>query len=1083
MLRLPLVALLLALLPLTPAVAKRPRPQLCPDARYVVTGGGTLIADGTPTVLAIVSGRLALEGACAPAKAGLKASKRGMQVSARWKSCGEVKKIVLAARATADCAAVAGTVKAKKHKKASFAAAKSSCGDQIADSGGGEQCDGAACGTGQPCTGQCTCNQNASVTGVVRDANGLLADVAVADVTGTPSGSTNAGGKVELTLTTGVPHTLKLSKSGYADRFVVLNLPVANALGYFEAGMTPRGNAQSVSTAGGTATGDDGAKLTLAAGSLVDGNGNPVSGAVDVTVTPIDVTGLDLAAFPGRFAGVQTAGSLVDIASHGLVEFTLSQNGQAVVLGAGQTAIIEIPLYAALHLSGNDVQVGDHIPLWALDEQSGIWMQNGEGEVVASAGSPTGLALQATVPHLSWWNADIFFEDPYRPKPRCYRYNGTDYVPEPCALGPLPYGSHYDNTPLLPTPLARGRRGVAPAVPPGLKYTPQFAVLATIPAEGGIETPVPAGVDTVLHACSLDGTQCGDVTVNGQSGVSEDVRIDLVPIDQGGNGETITVPWNQTYAVDPGDEVDHYSFAAQAGVAYGVSVLRSQGSVLEGELSVAIDGTPANAMPFGFAAAGLLIDPPSGGALDIAVNGLLNLAGGYRLRFDQLTAPTPEALAVGDFPTFNVLAGSVGWRRYDVSGDANAPHVVTLQSMYSAIEIGGEVRVTATDGTVLGRSHLVKAADTRLVFTMPTNGQATLDVFSRSLATDASGVQTYLVYLTKDQMLSDAAVTVPSKQTYAIAVDNGIRRFRFTGSKGTLLRARVTPTGPGFFTLARAGVVVAGARSTAGSFPSDQLTALLDADGEYTLDVVCEGGCNGTTHPITLATPLPLALDAAAHGTIAVAQDVVSFVFDVAAAGNYSISLFDDDAGLTLTDAQLFSPSGENLNVAISDLGPTRFGLQDPGRYTIDVKNTGGGTGGFTAGVATVQNPTAVAFNGLTATQSGQIAHAGQVLYYTVDLAAGDHPRLTIDTPRTGGNVANSGLRARARLLASNNPPFGGNLVASAATGADVGTEIHDANAGMATASQTGTYVVEITTAPTGLSQLTGAFTWSVTKE
>lgn len=1067
----------LALSGSTAVAKKKPRPQLCADARYVVTTGATLIANGAPTVLALAGGQLSVEGACAPAKVGVKASKRGMQVSGKWKTCGDVRKIVLAARAATDCNSISGTIKAKKHKKATFAASLSRCGDAVVDAGRGEQCDGAACTSGAACTDQCGCNQIATVLGKVRNAAGPLAGVTVTDVSGAPSGTTDANGRVSLSLTTGVPHTLKLSRSGHADRFVVLTPPVEQTIGYFEAGMAARGITQSLAATGGTITGTQGTSLVVPAGALVDGAGNAVTGTVDVTLTPIDITTLDLAAFPGRFAGVRTGGSLANIASHGLVEITVSQNGQPLQLGSGKTATLEIPLFAALNLDGSDVVIGEHIPLWALDEVTGIWMQNGEGVVVASSG-PSGLALQAEIPHLSWWNADIFFEDPYRPKPRCYRYNGTDYVPEPCALGPLPYGSHYDNT-LQPFAAGRARGGITPALPP-LKYTPAFAVLATIPAAGGVETPVPAGVDTILHACSLDGTQCGDITVNGASNVSEDVRIDLAPIDQGGG--TITVPWKQDYAIDPADQVDTYSFTAQAGVAYGVCASRSQGSVLEGELAVSVGGTPAGSLPFGFGGAGMLFDPVAGGTIDITASGLRNAPGGYTLRVDQLTVTTPETLAVGETPTFNVLKNTANLRRYQLSGTANAPHIATLQATYSGIEIAGEARVTATDGTVLGRSHLMKAADTRVIFTMPANGQANLDIFSRSLRDDASGVQTYSAYLTQDQILSDEAVSVlPLKQTFAITTADALRRYRFTGTKGSLLRTRISPTALGFFTLSRAGQVIAGARLANDSFPTDQMTTLLDADGEYTLDVVCEGGCNATTRTLTLKTPQTVAVNGSVHGTIIVPQDVESVVFDLDTAGNYSVGLFNDNTAITGTDAQLFDPAGFNLNVAISDLGIVTFGLQDRGRHTIDVKNTGGATGGFMIGVASVQDPTAVAFSGNTASQAGQITSPGQVLYYTVDLAAGDHPQLSIDTPRANAGVQYSGLRARARLLGSNNPPFGGAALASAVTGADAGTETH-ADAAMATANQTGTYVVEISTATQGSGALTGAFTWSVTK-
>ena len=1074
-----ILLLLASLAAAVPASAKKARPQLCADARWVITAGGDLIATGSgPTVVVLMGGHLTFDGACGPEKVTAKASKHGMQVAAKWKSCREARKIVLAARAAPDCSGISGSIKAKKHKKTNFAAGKSVCGDTIADAGSGEQCDGAACVSGQPCTGSCTCNQNAAVTGAVRDVNGVLAGVTVADASGSPTGTTDATGHVTLTLTTGVPHTLKLSKSGYADRFVVVNLPATTPIGYFEAGMIARGATQSLPASGGSLIGADGSTITIPAGAVVDGSGMPVTGMIDVTLTPVNVVGQDLAAFPGRFEGVQTSGTKSLIASHGVVEYTLSQGGQPLQLAAGQQATIEIPIYAGTHLDGNDVMPGDHIPLWALDEQTGIWMQNGEGTVVSSPDSPSGVALEANVPHLSWWNSDIFIDDPFRPKPRCYRLNGTDYLPEPCALGPLPYGSHYDNSALHYRPRAQR------VIPPGLRYPPRFVAEVNIPAEGGVETPVPAGVDTVLHACSFDGTQCGTVTVNGASGATADVRINLMPIDTGGGGETITVGWNQTYAIDPAGEVDHYAFAAQPGTVYGVSVTRSQGSALEGVVSLSSGGVPLDSSQFAYAATGFIVDPPGGGTIDITVDGTLNEPGGYTLRLDQLPAPTVDTLTTSTFPMLTVLSNTVGFTRYPIAGDAGALYTVSVEPMYSGAEIAGEARATSSSGAVLNHARLGKGEDTRLLFTMPNDGQADVDVFPRSLVTGAFGAQIYFLHMEKVTSIGDTLTTVPFHQQSTFSVNNTVRRFRFPGSAGSFIRTIVAPgVGIGHLLFSRGNDVIGTVRLGYATFPFNYMTSFLDADGEYAMDLVCNGGCTGMTpFDVRVATPLALSVNGSAHATIAQPQDPVTFVFDVHVPGAYAIMILDDPGLSSGTDGLLYGPNGLQVsNSLVWDGASTNNNLPFQGRYSLDVKNTGGGTGGFTVGVATIQTPVAVAFSGATASQSGQITVPGQLFYYTVDLTAGDHPHLTIDTPRADPMVANSGLRARIRLLGPNNPPYGGNIITTAQTGG-VADETHAENLGMPTAV-TGTYVVEVSTAATGMSQTTGAFTWSVVKQ
>jgi hypothetical protein len=53
------------------------------------------------------------------------------------------------------------------------------------------------------------------------------------------------------------------------------------------------------------------------------------------------------------------------------------------------------------------VAVGETIALWSLNAATGVWTQEGSGTVVASAASPSGRALRATITHFSWWNGDV----------------------------------------------------------------------------------------------------------------------------------------------------------------------------------------------------------------------------------------------------------------------------------------------------------------------------------------------------------------------------------------------------------------------------------------------------------------------------------------------------------------------------------------------------------------------------------------------------------------------------------------------------------------------------------------------------
>ena len=115
-----------------------------------------------------------------------------------------------------------------------------------------------------------------------------------------------------------------------------------------------------------------------------------------------DVGGAALGAFPGRFQGLRADASRPSLVSYGTVEFVLTQGGAPLQLAPGRRASIDIPGFANVLLDGNAVKAGDVVPLWSLDETTGIWVQEGTGTVVASVDSPTGFALHAEVGHLSW---------------------------------------------------------------------------------------------------------------------------------------------------------------------------------------------------------------------------------------------------------------------------------------------------------------------------------------------------------------------------------------------------------------------------------------------------------------------------------------------------------------------------------------------------------------------------------------------------------------------------------------------------------------------------------------------------------
>jgi hypothetical protein len=235
-----------------------------------------------------------------------------------------------------------------------------------------------------------------------------LEGVNVKVVGGSTQANTDARGRVNLALEPEKTLTLKLSKSSFADQFKVVKFSTGSKTALFDARMIAREAAITVSNVenGATITGKNGTQVILPAGALVNEAGQAVTGDIQVNLSPVNVLNQDIAGFPGLFEGIDQTGTRTNIVSYGTAEFSLSQNGQKVQLAPGKTAQIEIPQYATKNPDGSSVVVGQKIPLWYLDETTGVWKQEGEGEVVKSSSS-SGLAFRATVSHFSWWNCDL----------------------------------------------------------------------------------------------------------------------------------------------------------------------------------------------------------------------------------------------------------------------------------------------------------------------------------------------------------------------------------------------------------------------------------------------------------------------------------------------------------------------------------------------------------------------------------------------------------------------------------------------------------------------------------------------------
>lgn len=468
----------------------------------------------------------------------------------------------------------------------------------------------------------------ATAVGTIRDAVGnLLEGVTVQQVGGAASGVSDATGQVTVSgLPTDVPVTLACTLPGFTKQVVRLELPANTVNTEFDATLRRQRAAVEIASIedGGDVGGEDGVIVELPADALLRPNGTAASGKANVRLTPVDVSSeIEAAAFPGTYTGVRTDGTDGLLLSYGVAEFVIEQGGEELQLKPGSTAFIEIPVYTP------GAAVDDVIPLWSVDETTGLWIEEGSGTVVANADSPTGLALRAEVTHFSWWNADAFDDDPYRVIPECKikDQNGLPTLQIP------PGESCYING-------VAGAGG--PTTRPSASIGPNNARLLALPA----------GVGVALNARAQNGTKVGSVIVNGASGVIDNVDIVLEELNPVPN--ELVLPADFESAIDPVGEVDTYTFDAQIGQDFGLLVTRNDGSILEGTIRVLDpDDQEIFSEAFGALSASFTHIVTVPGTYTIEIDGTANEPGGYRLSVQYIevfSGSLPLAIDVDTAP-------------------------------------------------------------------------------------------------------------------------------------------------------------------------------------------------------------------------------------------------------------------------------------------------------------------------------------------------------------------------------------------------------------------------------------------------
>jgi hypothetical protein len=153
-------------------------------------------------------------------------------------------------------------------------------------------------------------------------------------------------------------------------------------------------------SSGGTVTFPSIFNVTIPANSVVIKSSNlPYSGSIKVYASYIGPTAPEFPdIIPGSLQAIDTQNKRVALKSFGMMAVELeSATGEALQIATGKTARIRSLIPSSMMTSAPT-----SIPLWSLDESTGLWKQEGSA-------TKTGSYYEGDVSHFTFWNCDLGF--------------------------------------------------------------------------------------------------------------------------------------------------------------------------------------------------------------------------------------------------------------------------------------------------------------------------------------------------------------------------------------------------------------------------------------------------------------------------------------------------------------------------------------------------------------------------------------------------------------------------------------------------------------------------------------------------
>jgi hypothetical protein len=236
----------------------------------------------------------------------------------------------------------------------------------------------------------CSPRTDTGLSGTVADTNGRqLSGVTV--TCGTISGTSSGDGSFKLALNPGLEQIVIFSGTGLIPCSWRVNVYKGHT-SFLPVTMKPRTKNEIIdSSSGGTANGPQGATITTPPDSFVDATGAPVSGEVEVSLTPLDPANpRDAAACPGELSGQTLDGQSVPLISYGVLDILVTKNGKPLQIAPGKTVDLAIPAASSGPLPAA-------ASLWYFNEKQAQWLEV-SGQATYDAGTNT---FGAAVSHLT----------------------------------------------------------------------------------------------------------------------------------------------------------------------------------------------------------------------------------------------------------------------------------------------------------------------------------------------------------------------------------------------------------------------------------------------------------------------------------------------------------------------------------------------------------------------------------------------------------------------------------------------------------------------------------------------------------